>query len=139
MAKNIKNYAELAPNPDYQLEYEEYLDDIQEYGLGAKSHRRNMMGSDYGNHSIYSNDGIFLAVDYQEALAYVETDDRSESPIVLLRIPKSILDKDSIYVDTNNLDDGYIDAGVEMPENAKTYFYSGIIDDPQNKVEVIDL
>ncbi len=33
MAKNIKNYAELSPNPAYQLEYEEYLDDIKTAGM----------------------------------------------------------------------------------------------------------
>ncbi len=33
MAKNIKNYAELSPNPAYVLEYEEYLDDIKTAGM----------------------------------------------------------------------------------------------------------
>ncbi len=33
MASNIKNYAELAPNPAYVLEYEEYLDDIKTAGI----------------------------------------------------------------------------------------------------------
>lgn len=123
----------------YHATFEEFLDDIQEYGLGSKAHRKNMMGSDYSNHPIYSNDGIFLAVDPDEALAYIETDDRSNSDIVLLRIAKNFLQYDSIYVDTNNLDDGYIDAGMEMPDNVKTYFYSGVISDPISKCEVIDL
>lgn len=33
MAKNIKNYAELAPNPAYELEYEEYLGDVKTAGI----------------------------------------------------------------------------------------------------------
>lgn len=123
----------------YYATFEEYLDDIQEYGLGAKSHRRNMIGSDYDSNPIYSNDGIFLTVDPDEALSYVETDNSSDSERVLLRIDKKFLKHDSIYVDTNNLDDGYIDAGMEMPENGKTYFYSGIISDPISKCDVIDL
>ena len=33
MAKQVRSYSELSPNPSYELMYEEYLDDIRSSGI----------------------------------------------------------------------------------------------------------
>lgn len=123
----------------YHATFYKYLDSIASSGLGNKSKRQNMSGSDYGG-GFYSGNGIFLATNPDEALEYVSTDERGEGDdVVLLRIPKSALSKDKIYYDTNNeTTNDYLSGDSDVHKDAVTYFYNDIIEDPQSKVEIVD-
>ena len=127
--------------PDYLYftTFEEYLDDIVKYGLGSKSHRVCMgCGTSDSYDDFYARDGFFLAVSSSEALAYTETDERG-SPI-LMRISKTALNKDRMFYDLNNEvlldhlngDDEY------WSKSYTTYFYAGIIRNPQKVCEIVD-
>ena len=118
----------------YTCTLEKYLDDIQKYGLGESS-RKNMMGGSYHS-DLYDGDGFFLAVDPEEAMMYMS----NEEDTVLLRIPKSALDKNYLYYDLNNENlfdhlNGYDD---DYFENETTYFYGKVLSNPQKVCTIVD-
>ena len=118
----IANYSQV-PKYLYHATLYEYLDDIQQYGLGGTDkHKSNSTYDD-----IYQGNGIFLSYDPEDAAMYLS--DYDSEDVVVLQVPKRILDKNQIYYDTNNEDN---------IDNPTTWYYKGVIKNPQANVKIVD-
>lgn len=138
----VKVREEDIPKYLYHCTFESNLDSIADLGLGAS---RKMMGGDavedgaYGN-DLYNGQGTFFTEDPQEAVRYMENDareDRTDNPLVVLRIASSKLNKDNLYYDTNNSETcDYLNGGKKGSH--VTYYYKGVISNPQSKMVILD-
>lgn len=122
--KNRDYVADYSQVPKYLYHATLYnnLDSIQKYGLGFNI---NKDSSFYD--PLYQGHGIFLSYDPKDAEMYLSN--YSPEDVVVLQIPKSILDKDLIYYDTNNEDN------IKSPTS---WYYKGVIKDPISKVKIVD-
>ena len=63
MAKQVRSYSELSPNPSYELMYEEYLDDIRSSGIilrHKKSGARVAVMSNDDSNKLFCGISIFI-------------------------------------------------------------------------------
>lgn len=118
----VADYSEV-PRYLYHATLYDNLDDIQKYGLGGG--RPGTSDSMYDE--LYQGQGFFVSYDPDDAAMYLSN--YQPDDVVILEIPKSILDKDKIYYDTNNEDN---------IENPTSWFYKGVIKDPQSKLRIVD-
>lgn len=133
------------PKVLYHATRYEKLPRIDEEGLGAnRDAQEKMDGAGYGG--VFAEDGFFLAQSDDETVAYFEWEDGySPDEWVVLCVPKSLLEKERLYYDTNQ------PAGQERADRAENgttdgplyhglaFYYRGVIDDPSGKLELIEM
>lgn len=117
----IANWDQV-PDYLYHATLWDNLDEIQRFGLGKVTH------SDRGHYDpLYQDDGFFVSYDPDDAAMYLS--DYEPDDVVVLQIPKRILDPGNLYYDTNNEDN---------IDNPTSWYYKGVIRNPQRYVKIVD-
>ena len=130
----VKVPTDKVPSKLFTVTFYENLDEIAEYGLGAKKFKSQMGNSKYGN-SLYNQSGTFFATSVEEAAEYFIYNYDPED-LVCLMIDTKYLDKDKLYYDTNEQSTiSYLNGESASP----TYYYADVIKNPQEVIEIVEV
>lgn len=117
----VADYSKV-PDYLYHATLVDNLGSIQDFGLGADITKDSSMYDD-----LYQGEGFFLSDDPQDAAMYLS--DYDPDDVVVLQVPKRVLKKNLLYYDTNNEDN---------IENPRSWYYSGVISNPINKLKIVE-
>lgn len=115
----IANFNQL-PEYLYHATLFSDLASIQENGLGCVDN------NNYDD-PVYNQKGFFISFDCGDAFDYLNAANDARD-IVVLEIPKKILDSKKVHYDTNNEDN---------IKNPTTWFYAGVIANPQAHIGIV--